>query len=150
MQDSMIMGPDCWREVDKPRLANVIASCKAINPEVHVFIHSDGDLSSILPDRIEIGFDVIDPIQPECMDPFELKHLYGDRITLEGSGSLQRTLPFGTPEDCRQEVIHLIEGCSHGGGLILKISNTIGFDVPVENIAAWYETARDYDLSQLK
>jgi uroporphyrinogen decarboxylase len=149
MQDRLMMGPDVWRQVDKPRLDEVISSCKAINPAVHVFIHSDGDLSAILPDLIEIGFDVIDPIQPECLDPFQLKRLYGDKIVLHGGGSLQRTLPFGDPEDCRQEVIRLIEGCAQGGGLILRISNTIGSDAPVENIAAWYETARDYDLSQL-
>ena len=96
MQDRVLMGPRCWREIDKPRLAAVIASCKAINPKVHVFLHSDGDISTIMPDLIEVGFDVIDPIQPECMDPVEVKKLYGDRITLHGCGSLQQTLPFGT------------------------------------------------------
>ena len=149
MQDRMIMGPDSWRAVDKPRLAEVIASCKAINPDLHVFIHSDGDLRAIMPDLIEIGFDVIDPIQPECMDPAEIKRLYGDRITLHGCGSLQRTLPFGTPEDCRQEVAGLIETCGTNGGLVLRVSNAIGFDVPVENVVAWFEAARDYDLSRL-
>ncbi len=149
MQDRIIMGPDCWREVDKPLTAAVIGSCKDINHEVHVFIHSDGDLRSLMPDLIEVGFDVIDSIQPQCMDPFELKREFGERITLHGCGSLQTTLPFGGPEDCRREVVGLIEGCGYDGGLILKPSNMIGWDVPIENIIAWYEAARDYDLADL-
>lgn len=111
MQHSLIMGPDAWRAVDKPRLTKVIASCKQINPDVHVFIHSDGDISKIMPDLIEIGFDVIDPIQPECMDPIKIKKLYGDKITLHRCGSLQKTLPFGTPKDCRKEAITYIKRC---------------------------------------
>jgi len=149
MQDRLIMGPESWRAVDKPRLAEAIASCKAINPDLHVFIHSDGDLRAIMPDLIEIGFDVIDPIQPECMDPVWVKQEYGDRITLHGCGSLQKTLPFGRPDDCREEVERLIETCGYDGGLVLRVSNAIGFDVPVENVAAWFEAARDYDLSRL-
>jgi len=148
-QNSVVMGPECWREVDKPRLAAVVGSCLEINPKVHVFIHSDGDIRAILPDLVEIGFDVIDPIQPECMNPEEVKKEFGDRITLHRCGSLQRTLPFGTPEECRQEARRLVERCGVGGGLVLGASNTISFDVPVENIAAWYEAVRDYDLGTL-
>lgn len=146
MQDRVIMGPESWRAVDKPRLAALIASCKEINPEVNVFIHSDGDIREILSDLIEIGFNVIDPIQPECMEPADIKRLYGDRIILHGCGSLQRTLPFGSPEDCRREVINLIRSCGGSGGLVLRVSNNIGYDVPVENVVAWYETVRDYRL----
>ena len=149
MQDRIIMGPQRWRAIDKPRLAGLIADCKAINPELHIFIHSDGDLMSIMDDLIEIGFDIIDPIQPECMDPVEVKKRYGDRITLHGCGSLQRTLPFGTPQDCRQEVRELIRDCGYNGGLVLRVSNAIGFDVPTENVVAWFEEARDFDMSTI-
>jgi len=150
MHDRLIMGPRNWRKVDKPRLAAVVQSCKAINPNVHVFIHSDGDISKILPDLIEIGFDVIDPMQPECMDHVEIKKKYGDQITMHRGGSLQRTLPFGTPEDCRQEAIQLIENCGYNGGLLPGASNTVSFDVPIENLVAWYEAVRDYDMSTLQ
>jgi len=148
-QTSVVMGPERWREVDKPRLAAVVRSCREINPDVHVFIHSDGDIREILPDLIEIGFDVIDPIQPECMPPEEVKREFGDQITLHRCGSLQRTLPFGTPGECRQEARRLVERCGVGGGLVLGASNTVSFDVPVQNIAAWYEAVRDYDLGDL-
>lgn len=144
MQDRVIMGPETWRRIDKPRLAAVLARCRAIAPGVHAFIHSDGNLWAILDDLIEIGFDIIDPIQPECMDPFAVKDRYGDRIVLHGCGSLQRTLPFGTVDGVRDEVRSLIDRCGADGGLVLRVSNAIGFDCPVENVAAWFETARDH------
>ncbi len=146
MQDRIIMGPDAWRRIDKPRLAAAIKRCRDINPDVHVKIHSDGDLWAIMDDLIEIGFDIIDPIQPECMDPVEVKRRYGDRIVLHGCGSLQQTLPFGTVDDVRDEVVGLIENCGQDGGLVIRASNAIGFDVPVENVVAFFETARDYTL----
>ena len=146
MQDRIIMGPDRFRAIDKPRLAAMISRCKDINPDLHVFIHSDGNMWDIMDDLIEIGFDVIDPIQPECMDPVEVKERYGDRIVLHGCGSIQRTLPFGSVEDVRQEVTRLIEKCGYNGGLVLRPSNVINFDTPIENVVAFFETARDYKL----
>ena len=147
MQDRLMMHPQSWREVDKPRLAFMIAESRRIKPDVHFFIHSDGDLREILPDLIEIGFDVINPVQPECMDPAELKLLYGDQITLHGTGSIQQTLPFGSVVDVRREVEHRIETCGYNGGLVLQPSNVIPYDTPLENVIAFFETARDYDLS---
>jgi uroporphyrinogen decarboxylase len=144
MQHSLMMGENIWRAFDKPRLAEVVALCKKTNPDVHIYMHSDGDISKVIPDLIEIGFDVIDPIQPESMDPIKQKKLFGDKITLHGCGSLQKTLPFGTPEDCRKEAIYYIEQCGQNGGLVLGASNTINYDVPVQNIVAWYEAVRDY------
>lgn len=143
-KDAIIMGPERWRAIDKPRLAAVVKSCKAVNPDVLAFIHSDGDIRAILPDLIEIGFDIIDPVQPECMDPTEMKKQYGDSITLHRCGSLQRTLPFGTPEDNRNEAVSLVQNCGYNGGLVLGASNTVSFDVPTENIVAWYEAVRDF------
>lgn len=143
MQDRLIVGPKTWREVDKPYHAAMIAACKAINPDVNVFIHSDGKLDDIVPDLIEIGFNIINPIQPECMDPFEMKRLYGDRIVLHGCGSLQQVLPHGTAAQVKQHVIDLIDGCGYNGGLVLT-SNTIAWDVPLENVVTFFETARDY------
>ena len=97
MQDRIIMGPKTWREVDKPRMAKLIDDCRAINPDVFFYIHSDGNVMDLMDDIVEIGFNVINPIQPECMDPVEVKRRWGDRIALHGGISLQRTLPNGTP-----------------------------------------------------
>ncbi|MDP6776604.1 MAG: uroporphyrinogen decarboxylase family protein [Candidatus Latescibacteria bacterium] len=144
MQDRLIMSPESWRKIDKPRLANMIGRCKEINPDLHVKIHSDGDLWEIMEDLIEVGFDVIDPIQPECMNPLEVKEKYGDRIVLHGCGSVQHTIPFGTVDEVREEVITLIEKCGYNGGLVIRASNVIPFDAPTENIVTFFETVRDY------
>jgi len=144
MQDRVMMGPEAWRRIDKPRLARLIAGCRSINPDLFVFIHSDGDIRAILPDLIDIGFNVIDPVQPECIDPVWLKREYGRDIVLHGGGSVQRTLPFGTPEDCRAEANRLVEECGYDGGLVIRASNAISFDCPLRNILAFFETVRDH------
>ncbi len=144
MHDRIIMGADTWRRFDKPRLAAMSAELRSINPDLHLFMHSDGNLMEVMDDLIEVGFDVIDPIQPECMDPVEVKQRWGEMITLHGCGSLQRVLPFGTTQDVRNHVIELIEKCGYNGGLVLRPSNVISFDVPVENVVTFFETARDY------
>ncbi len=149
MQDRIIMGPDAWRAVDKPRMAKLIEDCRAVNPDVHFFIHSDGDVTDLVADIVEIGFDVLNPLQPECMDPVEVKRKWGDRLTLHGGISLQRTLPFGSPEDVRAEVEELIRTCGYDGGLVVFPSNVIQPDTSTENIIACYHAARDFDLASL-
>lgn len=149
MQDRIIMGPDAWRKMDKPRLAKLIAACKAINPDIFLFIHSDGNVMDLMDDFVEIGFDVVNPIQPECMDPVKVKKRWGDKITLHGGVSLQRTLPFGSTDDVRDEVETLIRKCGYNGGLVVFPSNVIQPDTSVENIIACFHAARDFDVASL-
>jgi uroporphyrinogen decarboxylase len=146
MQDRIIMGPEVWRKVDKPRFAKLIDACRAVNSRLHFFFHSDGRLTDLVDDLVEIGFNVINPIQPECMNPFDVKKRWGRRITLHGCISIQRTLPFGSVADVRNEVEGLIRECGRDGGLVLMPSNVIQPDTPLENIIACYETARNFKL----
>ncbi len=149
MQDRIIMGPETWRQVDKPRMAKLVADCREANPDIFMFIHSDGDLTDLLDDLVDIGFDVINPLQPECMDPVAVKQRYGDRITLHGGVSLQRTLPNGTPGEVRAEIEDLIRRCGYNGGLVVFPSNVIQPDTPIENIKACFHAARDFDVASL-
>ncbi|OGG44675.1 MAG: hypothetical protein A3F84_11555 [Candidatus Handelsmanbacteria bacterium RIFCSPLOWO2_12_FULL_64_10] len=149
MQDRVLMGPDRWRKIDKPRLAAMIAEVKRVKPDIQVFMHSDGDLTAIMPDLVEVGFTIIDPIQPECMDVVEVKKRWGRRIVVHGTIGVQSTLPFGTVEEVRAEVRKRIEDMAWDGAFVLRAANEIMYDVPVENIVACFETARDYDLSRL-
>lgn len=149
MQDRIIMGPEAWRRFDKPRLAALIDACRRANPDVFMFIHSDGDVSDIMDDLVEIGFNVINPIQPECMNPFEVKRRWGDRITLHGGVSIQKTLPFGTPAAVQSEIETLIRGCGYDGGLVVFPSNVIQPDTPIENIIACFHAARDLPVGSL-
>ncbi len=104
MQTGMLISPALWRRHLKPRMAELIARVKSINPAVKVAYHSDGMIWDVIPDLIEIGLDVLNPIQPACLDPAELKRRFGDRLCFWGSLDEQHTLPFGSPEDVRAEV----------------------------------------------
>jgi len=109
---------------------------KAINPAVKVAYHSDGTLYPILPDLIEIGLDVLNPIQPACMDPARVKKEFGDRLCFWGSIDEQYTLPFGTPEQVRSEVADRLESLGRSGGLILGPTHHVQLDTPLENFWA--------------
>lgn len=150
MQDRMIVPPDAWRALDKPVWKRIIDETRKVNPDVRFFFHSDGNQTAIVDDIIEVGFDILNPIQPECMSPAEVKAKWGDRITLHGGGSNQRTLPFGTEEDVRREVDYLMRYCAWDGGYIFAAANVISFDPKPAHVALFHELARDYDLSKVK
>jgi len=139
MQNGLIMSPKVWRKFDKERLRKLISKIKEINPEVKIFMHTDGDVREIIDDLIEIGIDILNPIQPECMDPVEIKRKYGDRLVLHGAVSVQKTLPFGSPEDVKEEVRYLIKNCNVSGGFVIGPSNVLFKEIPLKNIIAMYE-----------
>lgn len=139
MQDRMLINPKVWREIEKPVLKYIVNQVRLVNSEVCFFRHSDGNIMEIIPDLIEIGFQVINPIQPECMDLVEVKKRFGDKITMHGTVSLQRTMPCGTPEEVKREIEQTIIKCGYNGGLIICPSNLLQFDTPKENIIALYE-----------
>ena len=139
MQDRLIMSPEIWRKFDKRRMEKLISQLKRINPDLKIYMHSDGDLREIIEDLIEIGVDILNPIQPECMDPVVIKRKYGDRLVLHGAVSLQRTLPFGSPDEVREEVRYLIKNCNINGGFVVGPSNVLFKEIPPENIMAMYE-----------
>ncbi len=141
MQDRMIISPDIWRRYFKPRLRDLIAETRRVGP-VYFMFHSDGDMMPIMGDVVEIGFDLVDPVQPECMDPVAVKRSYGEQITLHGTLSSQRTLPFGSVTDVRREVRERFESCAQDGGFILAPSNMVQPDVPLSNLLTVYETAQ--------
>jgi uroporphyrinogen decarboxylase len=145
MQDRLMAGPDKWREFDKVALGKLIDFCRSINPDINFFLHSDGNIMAVMDDLVfDLKIEIINPMQPECMNLPLVKQRYGDRIVMYGCGSLQRTLPFGTVEDVRSEAREIVDCYGENGGLVLMPSNVVGFDVPVENIIAFFETARDY------
>ena len=116
----------------------------SINPDIKIAFHSDGYIEPIIPDFIEIGLDILNPVQPKSMDPARLKKLYGDKLTFWGCVDIQEVLPFGTPEDVEQEVKLRIETVGKGGGLLLAPAHNIQPQVTIENILAFYRAARKY------
>lgn len=128
---------------------------KALNDWVHrhtawkTFIHSCGAIFPLIEEFIEAGFDILNPVQCSAtgMDPVELKRRFGDRIVFWGGGiNTQATLPFGTPEEVRQEVRERLRIFSPGGGFVFNSIHNIQAGTPVENLLALFETVRDYGV----
>jgi len=140
-QTTMIVSPHLWRRYLKPRYRRLANLCHKHG--VFFFFHSDGWIEPILPDLVEIGVDILNPVQPECMDPAEVHAKYGDKLCLHGTISVQSTLPFGSVEDVVREVRNRIKGIGFTG-LILGPTHAIQPDTPLENIIALYEAAIKY------
>lgn len=146
-QREMLISPKMWRTYLKPRMAQFIRELKAINPQVKVAYHSDGDIRRIIPELIEIGLDVLNPIQPASMEPAELKRLYGDQLSFWGTIDEQHTLPYGSPEDVRREVQERIQTIGEGGGLILAPTHHVQLDTPLENFWAMVNTILEMEAT---
>jgi uroporphyrinogen decarboxylase len=141
-QRGMLMSVGMWRAWLKPRLARVIAAAREVRPDVLVFYHSDGNMAAIIPDLIEIGVDILNPVQPECMDPADLKRRFGDRLSFWGLIGTQSTLPFGTPADVAADVRLRVRTVGAGGGLFLAPTHVIEPEVPFENIVAFVDAVK--------
>ena len=141
-QKGLLMHPDCWRKLFKPRMKAMIElghtyGCKVIH-------HSCGSSRAIMEDFIEIGLDCVQTIQPQAwgMDPNELKSLYGDRLSFHGAIDAQGGLQRSTPDEVRAMVRDRIEVVGKNGGYICAPSHNIQPDTPLENVLAMYETIR--------
>lgn len=143
-QIAMMMSPQLWRQELKPRLKQVIDAAREVKPDILIFYHGDGNLRAIVEDLIEIGVDVLNPVQPECVDPFELKQLYGDRLSFWGCVGTQTTMPFGTREAIFEVCQKLIQVVGNGGGLVLAPTHTLEPEVPFENIEAFLDAVKQF------
>ena len=141
-QANMMMSPALWREIIKPGLKQIFDTIRAQN--MIVAFHSCGAVRPIIGDLVDIGMDVLNPIQSTCpgMEALELKKEYGDKIAFMGGVDTQGLLPKGTSEEVYKATITLIEGMTtDGGGYILAASHTVPPETPDENIFAMYEAA---------
>ena len=141
MQTGMIISVNMWRKYLKPRYAELFAECKKLNSNIKIAYHSCGQCTGILDDMIEIGLDVLNPLQPMAMNPFETKKRYGKRLALFGGLCVQQVMPFGSVEDVRDAVKALMAELGQGGGYILAPAHHIQADTSLDNIKALYEAA---------
>jgi len=138
-QLDMMISPALWRATLKPRLAAVIRAAKEVNPSILIYYHGDGNMERIVPDLIEIGVEILNPVQPECMDPVRMKQRFGDQLAFWGCLGTQTTMPFGTPQQVKDTVQHLIATVGQGGGLLLAPTHVLEPDVPWANVEALLE-----------
>ncbi|MBD3306229.1 hypothetical protein GF339_07555 [candidate division KSB3 bacterium] len=133
-QGGLLISPATWREFIKPYMKRLYA--QAHQQGYDVFIHSCGNNSLIMEDLIEIGVNVFNPFQPEVIDVEQMMQQYAQRLAFYGSLSIQRTLPFGTPADVRQEVKHRLRLARQYGGLIISPAHDMPPDIPTDNVLA--------------
>jgi uroporphyrinogen decarboxylase len=103
-------------------------------------VHSDGDVSEIIPDLIEMGVQILNPLQPEAMDVLEIKRQYGSCLCFNGGISSQHTLPLGSPGEVTAEVQACLRGLGRSGGYIAGPTKTVTAEIPLENAIALLET----------
>jgi uroporphyrinogen decarboxylase len=139
-QHAMLISPTMWRQFLKPRMADFIAHLKSINPAIKIAYHSDGEISPIIPELIEVGVDVLNPIQPRSMDPSEIARRFGNNLCFWGTIDEQHTLPFATPSAVRAEVLERLQTVGRKGGLILAPTHHVQLDTPLENFWAMVDT----------
>ncbi|MGD0424614.1 MAG: uroporphyrinogen decarboxylase family protein [Candidatus Bathyarchaeia archaeon] len=136
------LNPTLWRKYVKPRFLEFVSSIRKRGGIV--FFHTDGNVNALLPDIVESGVDVLNPVQPECMDPVEVRRLYGDKISLMTGIGVQRTLPYGTVQEVKNETINAIKLLAPGGGFGYGTAHEAREECPVANIIALCETMQKY------
>lgn len=149
-QDRMLIAPELFREFFKPRYDKLFSHLKRINPNIKFAFHTDGNNIPILQDFIDVGVNILNPVQPKSMDPGEIKKKFGDKLSFWGTIDNQETMPFGTVEDVINETKLRLRTVAPGGGLILGPAHNVQLQVPIENIMAFYNTAKQYGKYPIK
>ena len=144
MQSRMLLSLETWRRHLKPRLRRVIDAIREASGARKVWVqyHSDGDVTPLVDDLIEIGVDILNPVQPECMDLEAIAAQYQTRLAFSGMIGTQTTMPFGNPGDVRAAVARCRNLHENGARVIVAPTHVLEPDVPWENILAFVEAAR--------
>lgn len=144
MQHTPLMSRELYCQWIKPRLARVIREARKKKEDILIFYHSCGYVESFIPDLIEAGVDVLDPVQPECMDFEAIHEQFGEQISFHGTIGTQTTMPYGTPEEVRNAVFRNLDIAGQKGGLLVAPTHMLEPEVPPENIAAYIQACHDY------
>ncbi len=145
-QNGPFLSPQTYRDLFKP-LHKIINEWVHKNTNWKTFVHSCGSIWDLMDDMVDAGFEIFNPVQcsASCMDPKTLKQRYGQQITFWGGGvDTQKTLPFGTPEEVREEVKQRLEIFMPGGGFVFNSVHNIQANTPIENLLAMWETVKEY------
>lgn len=139
----LLINPRIWRELWKPYYRKLFKRVRENG--MHVWFHSCGNVLDIIPDLLELGLNVLNPVQPRAMNINVLAERYGGKLCFYGGVDVQETLPKGNPEDVRRAVRYLIDTFgAFNGGYIGGVSHSIIDDVPLENILALYQAFEDF------
>jgi uroporphyrinogen decarboxylase len=148
-QVSQLISPAMFRKQLKPRVRQIFELQAALAPRARRFFHSDGNVRPLIPDFIEIGVDILNPVQTTAanMDPIELKRDFGKDLIFWGGGvDTQEILPHGTPQEVKDNVKRSIDALAAGGGYVFNTVHNIQADVPPANIVAMWEALQEYGV----
>ncbi len=151
-QESLLISPQMYRDILKPIHADLIQFIKE-RTKAKVFFHTDGDVVPLIDDFIEIGVDILNPIQTSAgkmADLAALKQRFGKNMVFCGGIDTHKVLPYGSPDDVRQEVKRVIEHLGPGGGYMVASVHTIMTDVPPENVLAMVDAVEEFGTYPLR
>jgi len=143
-QKALMFSPDTWRRLIHSRWREIWAEVKSVNPRCRIWYHSDGNVSAIVGELIEAGVDILNPLQPECLDVDAIHRRYGRRVTFDGTIGTQSTMPWGSPADVRARVKEVIGKYGRDGGLIVSPTHVLEPEVPLANIDALFAAVREF------
>jgi uroporphyrinogen decarboxylase len=145
VQNGMLMSPAMYRRWFKPRHAAVVRAGREVRPDIPFCYHSDGNCREIIPDLIEAGVTVLNPVQPECLNIVELKKDFGDKLIFWGGVGTQTTMPFSTPDEVFESVQKTIDVLGPTGFFPCP-THVLEPDVPWENILAFLRAVDEYRI----
>lgn len=141
--DKLVFSPLLFRKVIRPYVEKIIAEIREIQPEIKIMLHSDGAIGQLIPEFIEMGIDVIHPLEPVSgMDPAEIKKEFGHAISILGGIDISHAMP-GTEEDVRADVDRCIKDLAYNGGYILAPCNHLQVDISAKNVIELYRYAKE-------
>jgi len=144
-QHAILMDVGLWEKWLKPRLARVIDTARGIHPEILIFYHSCGYILPFLEQLVEVGVDILNPIQPECMKFDQVHDMVGDRASFWGTVGTQQVLPYGSVEEVKQESLSRLRKCGEKGGICLGPTHIVEPEVPWENLLAIREAVSAFE-----
>jgi uroporphyrinogen decarboxylase len=150
-QNGLLLSPDTYRRLIKPRHARLFACIKKAAPHVKIFFHSCGAIRPLIPDLIEAGVDILNPVQLSAkgMNPFDLKREFGKDLVFWGGGvDTQGIFTTGSPQKIRDHVKENIEALAPGGGFVFATVHNTQANVPPQNFMAMWETLQEYGIYQ--
>lgn len=142
MQDRLIVSDDLWRKMLKPRWAKLIAIPR--HRAIPVMFHSDGNILEIIPDLIDVGVDVLDPVQPKALSPLLVKEKFGGKMALHGLIDIQEVLPLYSSVEVGEAIKKLINDVAPGGGTIFSPTHTVLPDVPLSNYLSFLKAVKKW------
>lgn len=142
-QQGLLMSIPIYRTFLKDRIRRIIDAAKKVNPEILIFMHSDGRVEEMIPEFVDMGIEILNPMQPECNDLSKIKKQYGKQLAFWGGIGTQTTMPFGTPDEVHRKVLEVIQILGFDGNFLIAPSHILEPEVPWENVISFVETVKN-------